>query len=280
MSNITEQLIGYSIGGNSTWFLYRPQGLLFDCGEGASLQLNDKIFAVNKIFLSHEHTDHLSGLLSFIGARATRKGDNKKELSIYYTKSDFVYDYLNIICEHRKNSYTLHFHQWNDLDEIKINDTISVVPYNTGHTSCSLGYYIVEKRKRLNPKYSDLSQELLNRLGTSLCDKDVEYNKIIFQYSGDSPVLRTEYYAETETLLHECTFLDNTEYRPETKHTVLSDLFAALKDCKNLKNLILFHFSNRYTMPEINTAVLRAATVYKIACNIFVQYEHNLVQLQ
>src|SRR5210317_1992004 len=78
----------YSKALYSSWYFYAPDRLMFDCGEGAASRLSQEIFAVEKIFLSHGHVDHIAGLLPFVCLRQSTKGDNEKPLQIYYPKGD------------------------------------------------------------------------------------------------------------------------------------------------------------------------------------------------
>jgi ribonuclease Z len=59
----------YSKGLYSNWYFYAPDRVLFDCGEGAALNLRAGIFAIEKIFLSHGHIDHIAGLPLLVSLR-------------------------------------------------------------------------------------------------------------------------------------------------------------------------------------------------------------------
>lgn len=58
--------IAYSKALHSNWVLSLEFGTLFDCGEDCATMLGNKVFAVERILLSHGHTDHIAGLPNFL----------------------------------------------------------------------------------------------------------------------------------------------------------------------------------------------------------------------
>src|SRR6478609_8462522 len=83
-----HNLTCYSTAMYSSWFWHAPSRTLFDCGEGVTLFMRNYIFGVERILISHSHADHVNGLLSFIGARNSARGDKEKPLDIYYPHND------------------------------------------------------------------------------------------------------------------------------------------------------------------------------------------------
>lgn len=70
---LMESIQGFS-GAFSHFFLWRPRGILFDCGEGCGVRMDDHVFRVEVLALSHGHSDHCRGLLGFLEARRLLKG--------------------------------------------------------------------------------------------------------------------------------------------------------------------------------------------------------------
>ena len=68
----------------STWFFSKPLRTLFDAGEGLVSVLRNRAFAIERVFLSHGHYDHIGGLIGPIRIRRQRGGDKEKPLPIYY----------------------------------------------------------------------------------------------------------------------------------------------------------------------------------------------------
>jgi len=68
----------------STWVYYKPNRILFDCGEGISEFLGNKIYGIDSIYITHSHIDHISGLWGLVNIRNNGMGSREKPLQIYY----------------------------------------------------------------------------------------------------------------------------------------------------------------------------------------------------
>ncbi|MBN2269773.1 MAG: hypothetical protein JXN61_04110, partial [Sedimentisphaerales bacterium] len=66
------------------FLLWRGYRLQFDCGEGAGMRLDDHIFRVDTLALSHGHYDHCAGLLGMLHVRNGLMGATDKPLRIVY----------------------------------------------------------------------------------------------------------------------------------------------------------------------------------------------------
>ena len=104
-------------------------------------------------------------------------------------------------------------------DEIPIAKDLLVKPLRNGHVPVeehiikSLGYMVVQTRKKLRPEFAHLSGEQLRQLaeqqGRDSFSMEVREN--LFGYSGDTPVEDGAKWDNTRILIHEATFLDNGE---------------------------------------------------------------------
>ncbi|MEA1884338.1 MAG: MBL fold metallo-hydrolase [Thermotogota bacterium] len=247
------EIIAFSKAMYSTWIYYSPDRVLFDCGEGISTMLTNKLFAVKKIFLTHSHADHISGLWGFLNTRSSAMGERDKPLEIYYHKdAQMIKDYLNfIIGTGSRLKYDLSIH------EIEVGEKISlksgkmnryIVPFETDHMTneVTLGFQVRETRKRLKEPYKFLDQieirKMIKEMGRDQLTE--EYTHSLLTMSGDGNVIADEYFQNTSTLLHECTFLDNDDRRGN-KHTEIQELLEKVKRFKP-KKLIIYHISGRY----------------------------------
>ncbi len=71
------KILSYSKALYSSWLYYSPDRLLFDAGESVSSIMGNKSFAIERVFLSHGHTDHIAGLVGLINIRNSAMGDKK-----------------------------------------------------------------------------------------------------------------------------------------------------------------------------------------------------------
>jgi ribonuclease Z len=72
-----------------------------------------------------------------------------------------------------------------------------------------------------------------------------DYDQKLFSYGGDSVAIKPAYVADTETLCHDTTFLDDQD-RKEYKHASLREAIACARQAHVKKELICFHISSRY----------------------------------
>jgi ribonuclease Z len=238
----------------STWVYYGPDRLLFDCGEGVSTILENKVFAIKHVFLSHGHADHISGLMGLINIRNNAMGDHEKELGVYYPAGSFFVSEL-ISYFARTNRHLQYELEWIPLQP---GDRVTLLSgrhpryieaFATVHArgEPSLGYNVCEVRRRLKPEYRDLPQEEIVALIRAGKKEEISetYVQYLFSYGGDCVPLNPDLVRGTEILLHEATFVEE-EDRKEYKHSTVWEAIAVAQKAGVQKELVLFHLSSRY----------------------------------
>ncbi len=251
-------LKAYSRALYASWYLYAPDRLMFDCGEGAASHLSQEIFAVEKIFLSHGHVDHIAGLLSFVCLRHSTKGDNEKPLSIYYPKGDrSVLTMKDAIMKMlgRMLKYELNWIAVEVGQQIELRKGRYMEVFRGDHkVDNPLIYVVNERRKHLKPELQGTPGQELAALSAE--EKYAYHTAKIIGYSGDSMPVDPEVYRDVEILLHECTFLDIRD-RKYPVHSAIQEVFDLARDA-NAKRLILTHISPRYFRRVIDKLVSAA----------------------
>lgn len=244
----------YSKALYSTWVYYAPDRILFDCGEGVSSFLENKVFAVKHVFLSHGHADHIAGLMGLINIRNNAMGDHEKELRVHYPAGGhFVSELIRYFARTNRNlQYDLEWIPMQAGD--RVTQLAGRMPryieaFGTIHArgEPSLGYNVCEVRRRLRAGYRGLSQEeivALVRQGKKDAISE-EYTQYLFSYGGDSVPLNPASVRGTEVLLHEATFLAD-EDRKEYKHATVWEALDVARAAEVEKELIVFHISSRY----------------------------------
>lgn len=256
-----SNFIGFSKGLYTSWFFHSPSRSLFDCGEGCSSFLGKKVYAVENIFLSHGHTDHIAGLIGFIGIRALSMGDRDKPLSIFCPKGcREVYRMHDYIVDTWKYGKGLPFQiTWHEIDAGEILPN-NIEAFRTYHTpSLSLGYRHVNNRKRLRPEYE--GQDIV----ALLRDKSVDRAKLMYDYKGYEMVytldstnkIAIDDIREAGVWIADTTFL-RAEDRGRDSHGTLDEMVDLAIQAK-VKKLYCAHFSPRYSHEEIEAAVKIAA---------------------
>lgn len=246
--------IFYSKALYSTWVYYAPDRVLFDCGEGMSTILENKVFAIKHVFLSHGHADHISGLMGLINIRNNAMGDQEKGLHVYYPAGNFfVSEIISYFA--RTNRHLQYELEWIPL---KPGDRVPLLSgrharyieaFATVHArgEASLGYNVCEVRRRLRPEYRDLPQAEILRLVQAGKKEEISetYVQYLFSYGGDSVPLNPDLVRATEVLVHDATFL-NEEDRKEYKHSTVWEALEVAQRAGVQKELVLFHLSSRY----------------------------------
>lgn len=230
-------------GGVSSFFFHHSTRTMFDCGDGCAGTLGQAIFAVENIFITHHHFDHIGGLRSFVLARDKWKGDNKKKLNIYTADVAAV----------RRELGQFHFdfvaiHEVADGDEIFLVGGTFVHVMKSYHTANSVVYSVMRHTRRLNDAgYAVVSEKNYNELRTHPELYYVETRKPIFAYLLDTPVLRKEWRPlldGADFIISDCTFLESGDKEAQS-HATLDDNLA-MADEIECKLFVFGHISHRY----------------------------------
>ena len=255
-------ITGYSTALFSTWYFIEEWGILFDAGEGLISALLQKSRKIDHVFISHADRDHITGLLQFNQLNA-RPGYP----IMYYPKDAGSFPALEAFS--KKFDPQVARTVWTPVtegDEIPIAKDLLVKPLRNGHVPVeehiikSLGYMVVQTRKKLRPEFAHLSGEQLRQLaeqqGRDSFSMEVREN--LFGYSGDTPVEDGAKWDNTRILIHEATFLDNGEPVKTrdygNKHSCLEEVMEMVSSI-HIGQLILGHFSSRYSPEEIDRAI-------------------------
>jgi ribonuclease Z len=272
LSNFT--ISGYSTALFSTWFFIEELGVLFDAGDGISAALLQKSRKIKQVFISHADRDHLTGLLQFNQLNA-RKG-----LPIIHYPADSgsfraIANFVERFDPHVSGTV------WKPIrenEEFKIKPKIVVHSIRNNHVPAaegiakSLSYLVKIKTPKLKREFQHLTKAEIKNLaitkGQDFITEIVTEN--ILGYSGDTPIDNYEHWNGTKILIHEATFLDNTEKLNNhvNKHSTLADVLKMVSEIK-VEKLILSHFSSRYSKIEIDTAIRKFCKIYRIEIPIY-----------
>ena len=198
-------------------------------GNGIMTQLEKAqipMEAIHEIFISHEHTDHLLGLIWLVRMIATKMKRGQYEGNLYiYCHEDLVDTILTIT----KLTVQKKFYQM-------IGERIFFQPVKDGEAREILGYRV---------QFFDIQSTKAKQYGFTLQLK----NGKKFTFLGDEPYCEYEepYAKDADWLLHEafCLYRDREIYKPYEKHH--ATVKEACGDGENLgaKNLILYHTEDK-----------------------------------
>ena len=269
-------ITGYSTALFATWYFIDEYGLLLDAGDGFIAALLQKSRKVKHVFISHADRDHLTGLFQFNQLNA-RPGFP----IMYYPKDSASFPTMEAFSKafDRQVSKTV----WKPLgagEKIFVKDNLYVEAIQNGHVDVkdgitkSLSYKVFETKRKLRPEWSHLSGEEIRQLSLEK-GKDFltyEVSNCIIGYSGDTPVEDIERWDNCRILIHEATFLGGNEDIPVrthgNKHSTLEEVMEMVSNT-HIEQLILGHFSSRYSPEQINKSILQLCDKYGINIPVF-----------
>jgi ribonuclease Z len=265
------QLTAFSLPMFSTWVYVHPLRLLIDAGDGVSALMGQKIHGIDTIALTHAHRDHVAGLPQLINLR----GGGEGHLRIVHPGSSRSIQQLREFSE-RFDAQAAGRVEWvpvarraeTDLPMrncVLRNFPVKHIPEPDEVRSRTLGYHVIERKRKLRPELAGLPQAEVDRIriekGQDAIVAPVE-EKVI-SASGDTVPIDPEEYRGAQVLLHECTFLrdidrdENPEEGRDHWHSTLPEVLD-LARAAGPGALVLYHISQRYAAGEIAEVVGRA----------------------
>lgn len=256
---------------------------LFDCGEGTQVslkQLNLKWKKINRIFISHMHADHVTGLpgILMLSAQVDRAEPlyiyGPKKLEQYIESSRKILDmYIN---------YEIIFVEVNPgiiIDEK--NYTVEAIPLE--HTKPCFGYVFKEKERpgefhpekalelgiKMGPDFGKLQKgNTIKNSNGEIITPDMVMGESrrgrIFSYVTDTLYLNSiaSKVANSDLLLCEGMFEEGLEDTArEKKHMTVTQAATIAKEA-NVKSFGLLHYSPRYSDFELRALKVQARKIY------------------
>ncbi len=283
---LQDQLKGFSRALFSTWLYHKRFNILFDCGEGVATSLQNSVFGIRRIFLSHGHADHIAGLVNLLNIRNLGAGDQTAPLKIYYPNNnkllEFMIDYLTRT--QKDLSFQLTWIPIEANQKIELEDQkgdICIQTFETKHSQKqpSLGFNIIETRRKLKPAYTDLCQKELNKIILEKGKDEIaeNYPKTIFSFAGDSRPVNPFDVKDSLFLCHESTYLTKEDdERNFQQHSFLEEVINTAKEA-NVETLLLIHTSLRYNLDIIYSAINEIKNKSDISFKILILYGDNFI---
>lgn len=258
-----------------------PDWMLFDCGEGTQLQLEKagvSPMKIKRIFISHWHADHFSGVLPLI--ETLHLYDRKEPLEVYGPEASRFVDAL-IELSYWGIGFPIKTIDCGEKDVEKIleTDKYEIYAVKVEHSIPAVGYCFKEKdhwsiNMKLAKKYglkgkqlSDIKEKgsiALKNITVKINDiaKIRKGRKVV--YSGDTKVCKRLFKMskDADLLIHDGTFVEEVPY----KYHASVQSVAKYSKKYNVKKLILTHLSRRYrTSKEILVVAKKYFKQVKVA---------------
>lgn len=256
----------YSKALYSSWIYLASLKTLCDCGEGINTILEGKLISIRNVLLTHGHSDHFTGLQNVLVTKFRHSSLTREiyPVKIFYPAKDrglrAYINYLDNYYDLRKNRskevclvpvepgkrYEMHS---------KRDFTLEVFKTIHGNDVNSVGYNILQKKRKLRPEFADYTQDMIKEKILLEGKDSVTYEKdeTAATYIGDSKPLDPALFMDTDLLIHEATFLEGYSEK-DLYHCTLQDALRTAGLCR-AKNTLLFHFSTRFTKDNIEKEI-------------------------
>jgi ribonuclease Z len=250
------EIIGYSIAGEETVIAIPQLDVCFDVGKAP-----DQIISINHILLTHGHMDHSAGFAYYLSQRnfcGMSPGTILAPQNLLGPMREIIEAWSRL--DGNKVPGNLVGVKPGDEYQIKPNLFARVFP--TKHSIGSVGYSVIEKRKKLKPEYSGLSGPQIVKLKKQGVEIDYPLEVPIVTYIGDTQYVdfsRLEYIVNSKILIAECTFYEDehTGRAEAGRHMHISEFAGLLEKLQN-EHIIIAHTTQRTPIREIKK-ILREA---------------------
>ncbi len=261
-----HRISGVSVGGVYTSLLVPELDAIFDVGVAPR-----SFVGASRLFLSHAHADHVGALPALLGQRGLAGLPAPK---IFLPKEIFRNISEGIAAFNRGMHRAVQV-QWVAMEpgqEECLGGELWVKAVRTLHSVPSLGYYFFRRVRKLRSEYLEIaSSEIaaMRKQGRQLFQTE-ERPELAYVTDTLIDVLdRNPELYQVDTLILECTFLDERKNLGETRekfHVHLDEIIERADLFEN-QQIVLMHFSQVYhpnKMREILKRRLPASLYSKI----------------
>ena len=247
---------------------------LIDCAEGTQVQLRKskiKFSKINHIFISHLHGDHFYGLIGLISTFMLLNREN--DLHIYGPKGIKEIILLQLRASDSYSGYNLYFHELTSKESVTVfeDEKVIVKTIPLSHRIYTNGFLFQEKNIERKLNFETIENYNIDKVYFNKIkfggDITIEDGTVIPNSELSFPPLPVKSYAycsdtkydekiipiiqNVDYLYHESTFLESEEALSEkTMHSTAKQA-ATIASKAQVKNLILGHYSTRYSSIEL-----------------------------
>ena len=242
-------IIGYSVAGEETVVGMPQLDVCFDVGRAPN-----QIISINHVLLTHGHMDHAAGIAYYL---SHRKFSGQKPGTVL-APANLLGPIRKIISAWGKldgNVIPAELVGVSAGDEYKVKPNLFVKVFPTKHSRGSVGYTVIERRKKLKGEYTNLTGPQIVELKKQGITIDYPLEFPIVTYLGDTQYVdfsQLDYIAASKILIAECTFFEDEHTgRADAGRHMHIDEFADLINRLQNEHIIITHLTQRTSMGDI-----------------------------
>jgi ribonuclease Z len=242
-------IIGYSVAGEETVIAMPQLDVCFDVGKAP-----DQIIPINHVLLTHGHMDHSAGFAYYLSHR-NFCGQSPGTILVPENLVGAIKDIIGGWVRLDGNQLPVNLVGVKPGDEFQLKPNLVTRVFPTKHSRGSVGYTIIEKRKKLKTEYTSLTGPQIVELKKQGIVVDNPLEIPLVTYLGDTQYVdfsQLNYIAESKILIAECTFYvdEHAERAHAGIHMYIEEFVKLITELNN-QHVVVTHTTQRTPMSQI-----------------------------
>ncbi len=236
-------IAGFSLAGEETVIVVPEFNVCFDVGRAPR-----EVIAIDNICLSHGHMDHAAGIAYYFSQR-TFVGVGPGRVIVHRSLAGPLQQLMGLWADIERHPSPGQILGVEPLEDVTLRRNLLVRPFEVNHSTCALGYTLIERRHKLKPEFVGKSGPQLVELKRQGVEIEAWIEVPLLTYTGDTavaPFLEHDFVRKSRAVLLECTFFEREHLSRARsgRHVHVNDLPRILADIPEAQ-IMLTHVTRR-----------------------------------